>query len=267
MKKTISLKTVLAFSAILGVSLVLPGEAKGGSKPSSCTDIPLQVTLAPISDTSTGGIYGDAGAAVPTTYTDGVGGVYAKFQVCNGSNDFILNLSQSTRTYTINFDDQLVAGDPGATTFTGPVKSSFMNINEVAKLSLYSNGQLNTCFAGDLGSSKGVSYSYHFTNTGVWQTNGGTPNCPDGSIQQTTDKYTDTSFIQVTVGANCSSWTITPLPLTTTATGSIAPSAQGQYVTGFVEQTSKSPLSGGNYNMPFTITLTRTDGGGCASLP
>lgn len=224
MKKINFLCRVMGLSSIFCLSFVAPGLVMGASKPTNCTDIPLQVTIAPVSNTASGGIYEDAGTESSATYTDGVGGVYAKFQVCNGTNDFILNLSHSTRTYTINFGDQLVAGDPGATAFTGPVKASFMNINEVANLTLYSNGQLDTCFAGDLGTIKGVSYSYHFTNTGVWQANGGTLNCPDGSIQQTTDKYTDTSITQVTVGANCSSWTITPLPLTTTATGTIAPS-------------------------------------------
>ena len=31
-----------------------------------------------------------------TQYQDGVGGVYVKFQVCNGTNDFIVNLRSTS---------------------------------------------------------------------------------------------------------------------------------------------------------------------------
>ncbi len=78
----------------------------------NCTDISVTITVA--QGTPTGGasaMFGDG--AVPysgsdsrfsggTMYQDGVGGVYAKFQTCNGTNDLILN-SANTQRY-LNYD-------------------------------------------------------------------------------------------------------------------------------------------------------------------
>jgi hypothetical protein len=275
MKNVISLKTTLGLSAVLWAGLALPAWAKT-SKPSSCTDIPVQVALAPLSGAAAtpGGIYGDGqrtDANGNTLYTDGVDGVSAKFQVCNTSYDFVLNMINTTRYFWADFSGGLSAPsdlDPGATALTGPVQGNVMNVNEVANSSLYSNNVLNTCTAVGLAMSKGMSASTHFTNTTLWPSEGGPANlnCPDGTLQQVADKGGDTSLVQVTFnsganGSNCS-WTVTPLPLeTTTPDHFFANGAQGLYVTGLVEQPKNQYLFGGDYNMPFTVTLTRLDGG------
>src|SRR5690242_3790544 len=72
----------------------------------NCTDIPLQLIVAPQTP-GQGGISGD-GLSIynnpndpafngGTLYVDGVGGSYVRFQVCNGTEDFILNL-RSTKS-------------------------------------------------------------------------------------------------------------------------------------------------------------------------
>ena len=87
--------TVLTFA--LGTLVALPAWAAPPSGAGHCTDVPLLLVVAP-QTSGQGGISGD-GVAIynnpndpafngGTEYQDGVGGVYVKFQVCNGTNDF-----------------------------------------------------------------------------------------------------------------------------------------------------------------------------------
>jgi hypothetical protein len=231
--------------------------AVGGA--ASCTDIPLRVTIFGIADTSLGGIYGDTqNPADSSQYTDGVNGVYAKFQVCNESNDFILNLSKSSRFFVIDFSNQIVSGD------TNPPKDpaqqvQFMNVNQVANLGLYTNNQLSTCMGSTFALRKGFDSHIRYSNSSVTQTttNPGIPGCDDGVVTEIANQGGDTSVVKITKGDNCSSWVITPVPV-----------PENTYdVTGLIVGTPKGFVDGGQYNMPFQITLTRTDGGGCSDLP
>src|SRR5689334_12087718 len=91
------------FLTLAGAMLfALPGPAFARN----CNDVPLQLIVAPRT-VGQGGISGDGlviynNPSDPafnggTLYTDGVGGVYVRFQICNGTNDFIVNLT-STRS-------------------------------------------------------------------------------------------------------------------------------------------------------------------------
>jgi hypothetical protein len=79
------------------------------------------------------------------------GGVYVKFQVCNGTNDFILNLGSTkspVRYLNLDFSVQLAPADTadGGVDLTGKqIHQQGQQINEMANTSLYSNGQFVTC--------------------------------------------------------------------------------------------------------------------------
>src|SRR5215470_19503778 len=126
----------------------------------TCNDIPMQLIVAP-QIAGQGGISGD-GLSIynnpndptfngGTLYQDGVGGVYVKFQVCNGTNDFILNLRSTkspVRYINLDFSVQLAPADTanGAVDLTGKqIHQQGQQINEMANAALYSNAQFVTC--------------------------------------------------------------------------------------------------------------------------
>ena len=141
---------------------------------------------------------------------------------------------------------------PAGTRLTGWV----INVNRVGNLALYTNGQLGTQMQSTLYSNPYLAdYVLYCDNT--------TLDC-GGTRKALANKWSDTSVIRVTVDPSCSSWTIEPLPVPTVGDGSYS-------VAGLIGQTSArgnaTLISGGQYSMPFTITLTRADGvTGCAGL-
>jgi hypothetical protein len=151
-------KSILLMFA-LATLIALPAWATGGGR-GNCTDVPLLLIVAPQTP-GQGGIAGD-GLSIynnpndpafngGTQYVDGVGGVYVKFQVCNGTNDFILNLRSTkspVRYVNLDFSVQLAPADTanGAVDLTGQqTRQQGQQINELANAVLYSNGQFVTC--------------------------------------------------------------------------------------------------------------------------
>src|ERR1700740_604788 len=100
--------TLLTFA--LTTLVAMPTVAFGRG---NCPDIPLRLIVAP-QTLGQGGISGDGlsiynNANDPafnggTQYVDGVGGAYVKFQVCNGTNDFIVNLRGTSPVRYLNLD-------------------------------------------------------------------------------------------------------------------------------------------------------------------
>src|SRR5215469_16810791 len=127
----------------------------------NCSDIPLPLIVAPQTPGQDGisgdgmSIYNNPNNATDpfnggTLYQDGVGGVYVKFQVCNGTNDFIVNLrgTSPVRYLNLDFSVQLAPPDTadGALDFTGQhYQQQGEQINEMANSSLYTNGQFEDC--------------------------------------------------------------------------------------------------------------------------
>ena len=147
MNTTKCLVTVVALA-------IVAGSASAAFAAGTCTDISMTITFA--AGTPSGGasaLFGDgsvpyAGSdplfAGGPTYVDGVGGLYAKFQVCNATNDLILNPSTSTRYLNFDFTRQIpgAPADPtvvyqGGTVYNGGPGDGFFNINEVYNSSLY----------------------------------------------------------------------------------------------------------------------------------
>lgn len=272
--RTTDVNGVIGWS-LLALSIVCvaaaPVHAQSKTR-SSCQDIPLRVAIHPVtSDPATalpGGLYGDGVIVEPrsgaSVYTDGEPGVYAKFQVCNASYDFSLNLSvpnlkSSPRRFTVDFSTLLVPGDvPG---YSGPVPAWLMRIPEMGNLARYSNGQFHAMLVGTLESPGQFAYCNNDTAT---------LDCT-GTRLTRANTYSDTSVVQVTAAADCSSWTIVPLRVTgDPADPEFNAAVNGLFVIGLVgEDTTKKPaqvVSGGQYSVPFMMTLTRTDGGGCSRL-
>ena len=241
---------------------VAQGKSGSSSKPPSCTDIPAQVTLYPVTvngipDTSNGGLYGPDNLQA-WSYKDGQGGVSAKFSCVTW--ELFLNLQNTNplTPFSVDFSKQLATGD-----VTGPtgVKSGWLlHVANVADLTKYAGGYLNTWSWESLSQSGpvvGPNGALFYCNDPV------TFSC--GASGTLANKYSPTSLVQVTVASSCASWSIEPLPL---PSGS---SVAGEKVAGFVKSTDlkgrTSVRSGGQYSMPFHIVVTRTDGIGCTGLP
>ena len=253
---------LLSSIVLCGIALPAEAQAKG-----PCRDIPLRVAIAPISQPSlTGGLYGDgltddgSDPAVASVYTDGKNGLYAKFQICDGSNRFTLALAHSGRFYTTDFSLQLVPGDTGSPGYigpTGPLSGGSLQIAQVANLSLYSvAGQLDTSMSATVQNLPSASINYCNKSLGLVCT---------GGRQQVANKWSDTSVVRVTVAANCASWTITPL-VPSPGDSWVNSSAVAGLVEGITSKGTATLISGGQYSMPFSISLTRLDGRGCADL-
>ena len=237
----------------------------------NCKYIPLQVTIHsvpydPLAANGAGGhpgLYGDAGALTDSVYTDGgPDGVYAKFVLCKANSPtykFVMNLNNSTRFVNLEFSRLLTSYDTGTIvpgTSGAPVvfHSGVLGIDQVPNLSAYLGGQLNTW--GNAASINPIS-----VNTTLIYCNQFTVACT-GSGQQGANKYSDTSILLVTVAPGCSSWTITP-QVPSPGVGWVSTNS----VAGLIEAFRRGNLSAGDYSMPFSLTITRTDGGGCTGLP
>ncbi len=142
MARTITLLTFFLATAV----------SAWAGKPSSCNDIPLLLIVAP--QTSLGGISGDGASLYNNPNNpndpfnggtqDGVGGVYVKLQLCNGTKDFVLNLRNTVRYLNLDFSVQLAPPNTaaGAVDLTGrTIQQQGQQINNMANTALYTNGQ------------------------------------------------------------------------------------------------------------------------------
>jgi hypothetical protein len=254
-------RTLLTFALATLVALPTWAFARG-----NCIDIPLQLIVAPRTP-GLGGISGD-GASIynnpndpafnsGTQYVDGVGGVYVKFQVCNGTNDFILNLRSTkspVRYLNLDFSVQLASADTadGAVDLTGKqIHQQGQQINEMANISLYSSGQFVTCSGIMLDplSATVAGGNAWFKPSTIYDPV--VPNCNGGTSQDLANQPINTSPVQVQQVDVCT-WTVSPL----------LDSSGLWYRVGIVEaiktggHTSTSG-SGGQYQMPFGYKIQR----------
>src|SRR6266700_1739916 len=153
-----SKSTLLTFAFATLVALPSWGAPSSANR-GTCSDVPLLLIVAPQMP-GQGGISGD-GVSIynnpndpafngGTQYQDGIGGVYIKFQVCNVTNDLIVNLRNTKPVRHLNLDFSVQLAPPD--TANGAVDLSSQQyhqqgeqINEMANTSLYSNGQFVTC--------------------------------------------------------------------------------------------------------------------------
>jgi hypothetical protein len=235
------------------------------SNGNNCTDLALQLIVTP-QMSGQGGISGD-GLSIynnpndpafngGTLYRDGVGGVYAKFQICNGTNDFILNLRSTkspVRYINLDFSARLAPADTanGALDLTGKqIHQQGQQINEMGNASLYSGSQLVTCSGMTLNSlsSTVTGGNAWFKPTTIYDPV--VPNCNGGTAQDLANQGGETSPVLVQQ-VNACTWTVAPM-LDSTGTW---------YRIGVAEtvKTGKTSTSvaGGQYQMPFSYKVQK----------
>ena len=251
---TFALATLVA---IHGWAAPPAGGGHGG-----CSDIRLLLIVAPQTP-GMGGISGD-GASIynnpndpfngGTLYQDGVGGVYVKFQVCNGTNDFVLNLRNTgspERYLDLDFSVQLATPNNagGAVDLNGrTIHQQGQQINEMANAALYTNGQFVTCSGFSLNalSNTVTGGNAWFKPTTIYDPV--VPDCSGGTGPDLANQANNTSDVQVKQ-VNACTWTVSPL-LDNTGTW---------YRIGVAEIVRKSRAStwvaGGQYQMPFSYEI------------
>ena len=234
------------------------------SPPGQCTDVPLQLIV--VSQTpGQGGVSGD-GVSIynnqndpafngGTLYEDGVGGVYAKFQVCNGTNDFILNLrgTSPVRYLNLDFSVQLAppdTADGGVDLSRQQYHQQGQQINEMADTALYTNGQFVDCSGFGLN-----ALSRTVTGGNAWFHPSTlyapiVPGCNGGAAQDLANQPINTSSVLVQQ-VNACTWTVSPM---LDSTGS-------WYRIGLAETVKKNGTStsvaGGQYQMPFKYEIQK----------
>jgi len=233
--------------------------------PGQCTDTPLQLIVASQSP-GQGGVSGD-GLSIynnpndpafngGTLYKDGVGGVYVKFQLCNGTNDFVLNLrgtSSPVRYLNLDFSVQLAPPDTanGAVDLTGQqYHQQGQQMNEMANTSLYTNGQFNDCSGFQLNAlSKTVTGGNAWFHPSVLY-DPIVPGCNGGTAQNLANSPIDSSSVLIQQ-LNACTWTVSPI-LDSTGTW---------HRIGLAEtvKTGKTSVSvaGGQFQMPFNYEVQK----------
>jgi len=251
--------TLLMF--VLATLVALPTLVFGRG---NCNDIPLLLIVAPQTP-GQGGISGD-GLSIynnpndpafngGTQYQDGVGRAYVKFQVCNGTNDFILNLrgTSPVRYLNLDFSVQLAPPDTagGAVSLTGQqLHQQGEQINEMANSALYSNGQFVTCsgFMLNALSRTVTGGNAWFKPTTIYDPV--VPDCNGGTAQDLANQPTNTSPVLVQQ-VNACTWTASPM----------LDSTGLWYRIGVAETVKKANTStsvaGGQYQMPFSYEIQK----------
>ena len=256
-KRTLLTATLFTLTAALGWAA--PPSANRGN----CSDIPLRLIVAP--QAGPGGISGDVLSIYSnsndpafnggTQYQDGVGGVYVKFQVCNGTNDFIVNLrgTSPVRYLNLDFSSQLAPPDTadGAVDLTGQqYHQQGEQINEMANAALYTNAQFVTCSGLMLNAlSKTVTGGdAWFHPTTVYAPI--VPGCNGGSQQDLANQPINTSDVLVQQVDACT-WTAS----------SQLDSTGSSYRIGVAEVVKKTGTStsvaGGQFQMPFSYEIQK----------
>ena len=235
-------------------------QAKGNGN--ACADIPLMLVVKP-QTLGLGGVSGDGVATYNnpndpafnggTLYQDGVGGVYVRFQICNGTNDFVLNFRSTSpvRYLNLDFSQQLAAPDTagGAVDLTGKqIHQQGEQINEMANAALYSNGQFITCSGFMLNSlSRTVSGgNAWYKPTSIYSPV--VPDCNGGSGPDLANQTAETSPVLVKQ-VNACTWTVSPM---LDSTGS-------WYRIGVAEVLNKTNtwVAGGQYQMPLSYEIQK----------
>lgn len=235
------------------------------SNPGTCTDVPLLLIVAPQTP-GQGGISGD-GLSIynnpndpsfngGTQYQDGVGGTYVKFQVCNGSNDFVLNLlktSSPARYLNFDFTMQLAPPDTagGAVDLTGQqFHQQGEQINEMANAALYSNGQFVTCsgFALYALSRTVTSGNASYKPTTIYDPV--VPDCNGGTGPDLANQPVNASPVLVQQ-VNACTWTVSP-QLDSTGSWNRIGLAEG-----VKKQGTSTAVAGGQYQMPFRYEIQK----------
>lgn len=256
-------------STLLTLALATLACVPGWAAPPSanrgqCNDISLLLIVAPQTH-GLGGISGDGISTYNnpndpvfnggTIYEDGIGGASVKFLVCNGSNDFVLNVrgTSPVRYLNLDFSYQLSPPDTadGAVDLTNQqYQQQGEQINEMANAALYSNGQFVTCSGLMLNplsrTVTGGNAWYHPTTVYAPVV----PDCNGGPSQNLANTPVNTSAVLVQQIDACT-WTASP----------VLDSTGAWYRIGLAETVKKTGTStsveGGQFQMPFNYKIQK----------
>jgi hypothetical protein len=259
--------TLLTFA--LSMLVALPAWAAPPSpNRGQCSDIPLRLIVAP-QTLGQGGISGDALSTYNnpnnpndpfnggTQYQDGVAGVYVEFQICNGTNDLVVNLRGTSPVRYINFDFSVQLAPPdtadGAVDLTGQqLHQQGEQINEMADAALYTNGQFEDCSGFMLN-----ALSKTVTGGTVWFHPSTlyapiVPDCNGGRPQDLANTPINTSAVLIQQVDACT-WTVSPM-LDSSGTWYRAGIAETVKKTG-----TSTSVAGGQYQMPFSYEIQKVN--------
>lgn len=230
--------------------LAVPGSglAQKPPKPGKCEDIPVKVTVS-AANFGTNRIYGDGvviDAAGDTVYQDDVDGVYARFQVCNQTNDLIINLNTAnSRHLLFNFTVQLAPPDPLAIAPPGttPLQVRFMNTDQVFDAPLGGPGVVTRqgLMTSSWSINRNVTQNFRFVNPAAYGFDG-TGN-PD--LRALANSPVDTSLINIE-HPDCATWIIYPDASTDSRAGLVETSRSAGQTT---------HVSAGQYSMPYRMKV------------
>lgn len=255
--------TLVMFALAALVALPTLAFARGNCN----DDVPLRLIVAPQTQ-GQGGISGDGLSIYNNTnntsdpfnggtlYQDGVGGVFAEFLICNGSNDFVLNLrgTSPVRYLNLDFSVQLEAPDTadGAVDLTGQrhFQQQGQQINEMANAALYTNGQFVDCSGMMLN-----ALSKTMTGGNVWFHPSTlyapiVPDCSGGAPQDLANTPINTSPVLIQQ-VNACTWTVSPM-LDSTGTSYRMGVAETVKITG-----TTTWVEGGQFQMPFSYEIQK----------
>ena len=232
----------------------------------TCSDIPMQLIVMP-QTRGQGGVSGD-GLSIynnpnnpsdpfngGTLYQDGVGGASVKFLICNGSNDFVLNVrgTSPVRYLSLDFSVQLAPPDTahGAVDLTGQqFQQQGEQINEMANAALYTNGQFEDCSGFQMN-----SLSTTMTGGNIWFHPSTlydpiVPGCLGGTAQNIANSPINTSAVLIQQ-VNACTWTVAPMLDSTGAWYRVG-------IAETVKQNGKTTsVAGGQYQMPFSYEIQK----------
>lgn len=248
---------------VVSALMSLPGWAAAPSNGGhgNCADVPLRLIVAPQTP-GQGGVSGD-GVSIynnsndpfngGTQYQDGVGGVYVEFQICNGTNDLVINLRGTSPTRYLNLDFSVQLAPPntadGAVSLTGQqLQQQGEQINEMANAALYSNGQFTTCSGFQLNPLSKIVTGGNawFHPTTVYAPI--VPDCNGGTPQDLANTPTNTSPVLAQQLDACT-WTVAP----------VLDSTGMWYRIGVAETLKNNSVAGGQYQMPFSYKLQKVN--------
>ena len=230
----------------------------------NCSDVPLELIVVP-QPQGQGGISGDAVSIYNnpsdpnfnggTLYQDGVGGAYVQFLICNGSNDFVVNLhgTSPTRYLNVDFSVQLAPPDTadGAVDLTGQqIHQQGEQINEMANTSLYTNGQFVDCSGLMLNplSQTVTGGNAWFKPTTIYDPV--VPDCLGGTAQNLANQPINTSPVLIQQ-VNACTWTVAAM-LDSTGTWHRVGVAETVKTKG-----TSTSVAGGQYQMPFSYEIQK----------
>lgn len=250
---------------VLFVISGLVGSAAYATASSTCTDLPLTITV----DVASSGV-GIGGDGAP--YVNGQGGVKAVVQKCNSTYDATLNLNFAKSRVLEVYATQLLYTEPNVqpVSWTLAQQSMFFNINNVVNSGYAGTDAAAYCDASHLTAAGKTScvfttyMSMSFVGPDRGNYNLKFVNLSAEALPAPPNTWYDspnmTSLVQVTYtpaqfsATGHAMWDIVPLQQTLTATGNGSGLLAAMVAT-LSESVGNTTTLVGQYNMPFHVTM------------